>query len=238
MMAARSPTPLELDDLREKYARMLVLREAHERARRGDGAEPEPTRAMSALAARWPGALRELDDLPSGVLQQRIAALTAARDGAADVAPWMRAQHAFHAKARGALVAKRWLRGRRDVDAPLRAAFVAEAASDVEARAWCEDLARVARPPRGRVLALVWERVAQELAITEEEARSLVFGGGLRSGAAVRHLSEEPEGALAAGAAAGAAAGVDAEVDGALSDEVEPPPSPVLLEEVLFEEDE
>jgi hypothetical protein len=231
-MAAPSPTPLELDDLREKYARILALREAHERAQRGDGAEPDPTRAMGALAARWPGALRELDDLPRDVLEQRVAALAAARDGAADVAPWMRAQHAFHASARGALVAKRWLRGRRDVDAPLRAAYGAAAASDVEASAWCEDLARVARPPRGRVLALVWERVAQVLAIPEDEVRRLVFGGGLRSVARVRHLSEEPDdGVLAAGAAAGAAAGGDAEVEGALSDEAEPPPSLFLFED-------
>lgn len=175
-MADAVPDARELEELAGKYARLLALREAHERARQGGAPEPDPRAEMEAIAARWPGALRELDELPLDDVRARLAAIEAARDGQAPVLPWMCAQLRFHAEARGALAAKRWLRGRRLVDETVRATFVATTEGDAEARGWAEDLERVARPPRGRLLDLVWPRVARALGVSEAEARDLVVG--------------------------------------------------------------
>ena len=170
----------ELAALREKYQQIAALREARARARTEPGsAEPDPGRALAALSARFPGALRELDELPLSTVYDRIAAL---RDAEADprrTEPWMSAQILFHAAARGALAAKRWLAGRRHVDDAMRAAFLRESAGlpfPEDARAWAPELDRVARPPRGRLTLLVHARVGAALGIDAREARRLVFG--------------------------------------------------------------
>jgi hypothetical protein len=85
----------------------------------------------------------------------------------------------FHSLTRGALCAKRWLAGRKQIDDGTRAAFDREAEAlcyAEEARAWSADLHRIASPPQGRVTELVYERIAAALAIPAREARILVFG--------------------------------------------------------------
>lgn len=157
---------------------MLRLRELH-----GRDDEPEPRADMVALASRFPGALREIDELPIDELRRRIDELTAALADASRVTAWMTAQMRFHALTRGALCAKRWLAGRKQVDAGVIAAFErasAELCWPDDARAWADDLARIAAPPRGRVTDLVFERIAAELSISTTEARKLVFGEGRR----------------------------------------------------------
>lgn len=118
---------------------------------------------MARLAARYPGALRELDALPLAAIRSRIAALSRAERDASRVARWMIAQSRFHSLARGALAAKRWLAERKG--------GLPHAAS-----AWKADLDRIAKPPRGRLMDLVHARVAAELGITADESRRLVFG--------------------------------------------------------------
>jgi hypothetical protein len=171
--------PERVAELREKYARMLALRVAHVRARSEEGfEEPDPRAEMAALAARFPGALREIDALPLATIRGRVAALDGVLRGEAGAAPWMVAQTAFHRLARGALAAKRWLAKERAAGAgapDLRARFLADASLDDEARAWADDLASVARPPRGRLLPLVYARAAAELDATPDEIRALVF---------------------------------------------------------------
>lgn len=161
-------------DLAQKYAKILALRTAHDLARTTGVPEPDPRTAMSALAARWPGALRELDELPLAVVHQRIAALARAEVDGAAFEPWMQAQLVFHREARAVLAAKRWLEGRRGIDAATRAAF-AVAALDDATRAWAARLDEVATPPRGRLLELVWPEVARALGVTVSEARALVL---------------------------------------------------------------
>jgi len=168
------PTPEELRDLASKYEEMLRLRLEDEAGVGGD-----PRRRMVGLAVRFPGALREIDELPLEAIRARIAALVEAAHGTGVVEPWMAVMVRFHALLRGALCAKRWLAGRGEVDAATASAFDDEADGlcfAEEARAWREDLARVAKPPRGRVTDLVFGRIAEETALTEEEARRLVFG--------------------------------------------------------------
>jgi hypothetical protein len=169
--------------LREKYARMLALRVAHARAKDDPGfVEPDPRREMAALAARFPGALREIDALPLATIRGRVAALDAVLRGDAGAEPWMVAQAAFHRLARGALAAKRWLASERRTAsshagalADVRATFLADASLDGDARAWADDLGALARPPRGRLLPLVYARAAAELGATPAEIRALVF---------------------------------------------------------------
>ena len=165
----------DLDGLCAKYRRLLALRLLHDRAKI-DAAfeEPDPKREMSALASAWPGALRELDELPLADIRARIVALELALDEPRRVEPWMIAQDAFHRYARGALAAKRWLGKRRRVTAAVRAEFHASAPAD--ARLWEDALASIASPPRGRVMDLVHARVASELGVSVAEARRLVVG--------------------------------------------------------------
>jgi hypothetical protein len=117
-------------------------------------------------------------------LRARVEALqrAEARAGNGDsdgIAPWMRAMILFHALTRGALCAKRWLAGRKQIDDATRAAFETEATAlcyAEEARAWSADLHRIASPPNGRVTELVYERIAAALHVSLREARILVFG--------------------------------------------------------------
>jgi len=164
----------ELVELLAKYEEMLRMRLADEAAPGGD-----PRREMAALAARFPGALRELDESPLEAIRGRIEELSRCIAGEAQPAPWMRATAMFHRLMRGALAAKRWLGARRTIDPELTRAFHDEIGTSPfadDARAWASDLARVAVPPRGKLTALVFERVAQQMGLTIEEARGFVVG--------------------------------------------------------------
>jgi hypothetical protein len=170
-----------LEQLRFKYGEMLSMRLAHES---GDEDPAQARRRMASLAAQFPGALREIDDLELAVIRERIARLDAALRGEGPMEPWMRAVGLFHVLARGALHAKRWLAGRKSIDAEMRVAYESELAAtpagDV-ALAWGDELAGVASPPRGRLMDLVFARLARTLGTTEAEARRLVFGPPRRS---------------------------------------------------------
>lgn len=95
----------ELRGLAEKYETLGEMRRSDARG------EPHREDAFyRRLAARFPGALKELDRLPLDEIDRRAAELgEAARSGA--VAPWMRAALAYHAALREMLAAKR--RGER-----------------------------------------------------------------------------------------------------------------------------
>ena len=134
---------------------------------------------MADLARAFPGALREIDELPLEIIVARIAELTAAETNASHIVQWMRAHLRFHALARGALVVKRWLQGRPHapvLDAAFAAALTAMPEGDrVDAAAWSDHLAAIAKPPRGRVMDLVYARLASELAIDVASARAAVM---------------------------------------------------------------
>jgi hypothetical protein len=156
---------------------MLAMRLA-ESDPQGTAHAPPRTR-MAALAARFPGALREIDGLEIDEIRRRIRQLEAVVLGKGSVQSWMFAIDLFHRLTRGALSAKSWLRGQKCVDAALQRAYAAEAhrlpfAED--AGRWTAELARVASPPGGRVTHLVYARMARELAMTEREVKELVFG--------------------------------------------------------------
>jgi hypothetical protein len=162
----------DLEPLRAKYEEMLRLRLLDEA-----GEPHDPPDAMATLASRFPGALRELDDLATDEIRARIEAIVSAVARGRVVA-WMDATLRYHAIARGAFAAKRWLGKQKTIDAVTRQAFAAALvtlphASD--AAAWVDELDRVAHPPRGRVNDLVFERLAAELGVAVDDARELVF---------------------------------------------------------------
>ena len=69
----------DLRALRDKYEQMLRLRQLHARAKTElDFIEPDPRPAMAALARLYPGALREIDELPVELITARIEELTVA----------------------------------------------------------------------------------------------------------------------------------------------------------------
>jgi hypothetical protein len=146
-----------LAELRAKYEEMLALRLI---ASRAADAAYDPRARMVALAARFPGSLREIDELPIAEIEARIDALSRAERDPSATARWMHAMTRFHALTRGILFAKR---ARRDDEWP------------EEALVW-RDEPRVAKPPSGRLTDLVYERLARELDMTPHEAKALVFG--------------------------------------------------------------
>jgi hypothetical protein len=161
--------------LRAKYAEMLAMRLEHEEGRED---AQDVRRRMAELALHYPGALREIDDLPLSELHARVLALDAAMRGGR-TADWMRAVGLFHALMRGALCAKRWLAGRKRLDGGIEQLFASALPGlsfPDDAEVWQEDLARLAAPPDGRVSSLVFERIAEHLGETQAAARALVFG--------------------------------------------------------------
>src|SRR5215213_4368889 len=107
----------DLARLRSKYEAMKTLRELHARAKRDPSfVEPDPKAKLAALADAFPGALREIDELPLELIETRIRAIARAEIDASAIAEWMIVQASFHRFARGALAAKRWLAGRKDPD--------------------------------------------------------------------------------------------------------------------------
>jgi hypothetical protein len=160
-------------DLHAKYMEMRRLR-----VLAVESPTTDPRECMAELAARFPGALREIDELPLHEIDARLAALSNASADLARVAPWMEATARFHELTRGVLAVKRWLAGKKDIEATDRAEFE-RIAHDLrhgsDAVAWREDLEAIANPPRGRVTDLVFARIARELAVTADDARRLVF---------------------------------------------------------------
>ena len=138
----------------------------------------DPKDEMAALAAEFPGALREIDELPIEEIDARLASLARASRDLSAVEPWMRAVLSFHELTRGALTAKKWLSGRKIVTAADRDALQKLAASTQDGSAvapWLEDLDSIAQPPRGKITELVFRRLAVMLSVSEAEARALVF---------------------------------------------------------------
>jgi hypothetical protein len=148
-------------ELLSKYVEMRELRRLDAS---GKLADPRPR--MRALAKRFPGSLREIDELTLETIQSRIDALEAVGD---EPAQWMIAMARFHEGMREILAIKRVI-GKKKITPALRRAAVRAARGST----W--DLERVAHPPAGRLTDVVFEHIAKELRITPKRARELVFG--------------------------------------------------------------
>ncbi len=132
--------------LARKYGRLVELRS------RRDGAGPMASREeLRALAAEFPGSLRELDTLGDAELRRRAAACAAAAAGAA-TEPWMSWIDRFHHLMRQALAAR---------------AKGGPGGSDFERAALS--------PPEGRMLPLVLAEVAREFGQPADQVRATLF---------------------------------------------------------------
>lgn len=167
---------LDAEGLRQlvvKYTEMRRLRILALEAPHAD-----PREEMAALAAQFPGALREIDELPLEEITARLASLSRAREDLAAAQPWMSAVIGFHELTRGALALKKWLSGRKTVTDADRAELekIVDSLPDGPAMlVWIDDLSAIAQPPRGKITDIVFQRLARMLAISETEARALVF---------------------------------------------------------------
>lgn len=152
-------------ELLEKYDAMASLRRS----------ETEPSRErLRALAARFPGVLRELDEMPLDVIDARREALAQAARGCAPEEPWMTATLRFHDLMRGALAAKKWLGDAKRSDETTETDFARDH-RDPAALAWAPHLASLAKPRNGRIVPLVFARLSRELGCSEVDARALVL---------------------------------------------------------------
>lgn len=149
----REASDEELARLADKYARMAELRRAHPRG----GAEADP-RELRALATEFPGALRELDRLPTNEIDRRARSLRVAAAGGARE-PWMSLVASYHAALRSALRSR------------ARAADPSRAQVPVATRERAEDPG----PSRRGMVARALESVARQHDTSVDEVRSLVL---------------------------------------------------------------
>ncbi len=134
--------------LLRKYRTLLAIREI-------GGAERG---VLRALAAEFPGALRELDNLPLSELEGRAAALEA---GVHE--PWVQWMGAYHAYCRAAL----WLK----LNPGDLAGAAARAGRGIDA-AFAE---AVTRPPRRRLVRAVLLRVAADFNASADTIEARLF---------------------------------------------------------------
>ena len=153
--------------LARKYRSLLSLRAA----RGPDGAVVERAR-LRALAAEFPGALRELDSLSVEEMLARAGALEAVGLGAG-VEPWMTAMAGYHALMRAALGIRRAGGAAEAVRAEVDALRAATGIALDDA-----DLAAIAKPPRGRLGVFVFARLGAALGRPAEELWQAMFPTG------------------------------------------------------------
>ena len=145
---------MDAASLARKYRVMAELR------RLGAPDEKAEDRArLRALANEFPGALRELDSLPTDEIERRAAAL---ESGAHE--PWMDWLGDFHALMRVALEVKRTL-------PDMKSARAAAVRAGVEAKFADE----VANPPHGRVMVVVFDRLAAKYQIPVKQLWDTLF---------------------------------------------------------------
>jgi hypothetical protein len=161
--------------LREKYREMRRLRfEAH------TARDIEPRAALLALARRFPGALRELDQLPMPEIERRLAALDAVLEHDARAPEWVALQISYHGTMRAVLRIKRIARGRTRADAELvlaelRLAYVAAHDEPPLAALDRAALEAILQPAQGRLNPWVFARVAELHGVTPDQVRSALF---------------------------------------------------------------
>jgi hypothetical protein len=136
-------TPNELRGLAGKYREMAELR----RAGAPDETGEERAR-LRRLASAFPGALRELDSLPTDEIDRRAQVLEAAAEGA-PVEPWMAWLHGFHTLMRAGLAVRLALADGKSPDEV--AAMHGVERSFVDA---------MRAPPHGRMMVVVFDRLA------------------------------------------------------------------------------
>jgi hypothetical protein len=131
--------------LAEKYRRMAALRKSLSAAEPPDAAQRAE---LKQLAKDFPGALRELDTLPTDEIERRLSALEGGQ-----IEPWMRWMQRYHELMRAAL----HIKAHPDRDTAQLAAQLAEESGVDEVF-----VRQVAKPQHGRLMVTVFEQLSQE----------------------------------------------------------------------------
>lgn len=161
--------------LRDKYLEIKRLRDEA-----AAGLDVDPKREMAALARRFPGALRECDELPIDEIERRLAVLERAVAQVEPAPEWVALQISYHGWMRAVLRIKRLARGRKAVDA---AAVLREFAQSYRAAPDEPPLARfdeaavaaILEPSDGRLNPWVYARVAAHHGVPPARVRSALF---------------------------------------------------------------
>jgi len=147
--------------LGEKYRELVALRSE-------SAGDVRPR--LRALAARFPGALRELDEQPLPELVARREALADALSRRAPVPAWAPWMASYHGLLRVALRLKR-----TGCDAArVVISYMPESADEPE-RLSHDDVAAMLAPPNGRLSAWALARVALLHGVSEREVSSILF---------------------------------------------------------------
>jgi hypothetical protein len=161
-----------LSALRDKYREMQRLRDED-----AAGAARDPKPAMAALAARFPGALRQIDRMSTEEMATRLAALDDVIEGRRASPEWARWEVAYHGRMRATLRVKRAVRVARDDDHALVLATNAWAlaADEPKEEMTFERLRGIRKPEGGRLNPVVLAAVAVEHGVSVEEVRKVLF---------------------------------------------------------------
>lgn len=159
--------------LRDKYQRMLEMRRLHD-----SGVAHDPRAQMRALAAEFPGALRELDELPLATIEQRVNQLSDVIEQRTAPQSWMVWMVNYHGHLRAALRIKRMALPRSDLDAALRMLQRDYVAAHDEPPLVVfdrETLMAVLKPANGRLSQWVFARIAEHHGVSMAEVQSHLF---------------------------------------------------------------
>jgi len=130
---------------------------------------------LRALAREFPGSLRELDTVHMEEIDRRARALIEAADGVVAVEAWMTWMSAYHATMRTALFVKA-----RVARAPALSDDLARALAEIATAHFCQPIyiafiCAVAAPPRGRLNALVFDRLGEKFGVPPEVIWQTLF---------------------------------------------------------------
>jgi hypothetical protein len=157
--------------LREKYVEMRAMR-IEDASGGGD-----PRGRMRALAARFPGALREIDELPFATIERRIEELDRVIEHSVAPPRWARALADYHGWMRAALALRRYAGRDRDRDRALAwidARYRPEP-DEPPPGALRAAVDAVLRPPHGRLNRWVFAMLAERHGASPSELEAEAF---------------------------------------------------------------
>ncbi|MEM9192919.1 MAG: hypothetical protein AAGF12_27335, partial [Myxococcota bacterium] len=164
--------------LLDKYREMRRMRKVDEATPAVEEGAPDPARpSMRALAARFPGALREIDELPMEEIEARISALETAVQSDGPLPAWAGWATAYHGWLRVALQIKR-RSGRRtaeEVAAELPAWYRPGPGEPDPSELDPATVAAILRPPGGRLNPWVFARVGAKFSVSAEAVEAAIF---------------------------------------------------------------
>ena len=161
--------------LRDKYLEIKRLRDED-----AAGIAHDPKLEMAELARRFPGALRECDELPMEEIERRLAALEEAVAGRAPAPQWVALQIGYHGWMRAALRVKRIAAGRRAADAvavldELARSYRPQPDEPPLTRFDASTLHAILEPDAGRLNPWVYARVAEQHGVEPDQVRAALF---------------------------------------------------------------